>query len=563
MGKPEAEPRTPEAEATEKPRLFEPFQQPDGQYAVLFPSAFKVEREAYVGVQQQAFDTVEEATEAAIKIRDFTNEQFDRAGFDRAYETADLVPLDHGGFIVLEEHDGARVAKPFESWREAADYYAEQQPDAPASEQIVRLELEDTALTFTPFTEFDPSVPARREALPVPEALRGYLDTREREAREGRDTGTYQETIKRPHWQSEIFMFVEQQLDGGLGDLRTKLGIDDLRAVTPRQAAELATSLALELHRYSKDAEAGGKAADSKDALTLLKEGARHRDDPDWEGNGVCRNVASTVKAVFESLKVNQVRYSRLNDVYCSIESGRGADFNPGVQHEALDGHAWNSFITVHRDGKSSQTLADATWGRRDLDTGEIINVDQTATRIEPFIYDRATAPLWRSSADREKGLEAAQTAIDYYSGRLSELDGRPDGTSKQDALAFYSNRALTIINGYKLTEVPDGMVAPMLVGFDERLRNVATGRNDLRRNLEALWGLKDQINGPSVVDYYVGIRLKKDGFSGNAEEAYVVSDEALQREISRSLRTNLSPEQYEKQLATMPKLQRRIDQLG
>lgn len=548
----------PENEPSEKPGLFEPFALPDGRSAVLFPSAFSTERGNHLmGVLVQEFDTPEEAVAAAGDVRASIEERFDMADFERAYGDTGVIPADTGGFIVLEEGENGRTAKSFEDWHDAADFYAETQPDQSSESPITSLELSGGVVSFADFNNFNPDAPARREALPVPSEIGEYLEERERQAQNGKDWATYRHTVERPHWQRELFTHVSEQLEGQMAHLKEELSIENARLLTPRQAAELSTRLVMELHKYSEDAGEGGAAADAKDVLSILREGNENRGNPDWEGNGVCRNVAASVKAVFESLKANQNRYSRLQDTYCTVESGMDSAYKPGsADHVSRDGHAWNSFVTVHRDGESDVTMADVTWAKQELDMGRELKLDYTAERMEPFVYDQAMNHL--RSKDKEAALKVAGAAVDYYAGLMSGLHGKP---GSEDPIRHYSTRALSLIDGYHMADVPPEMVRPLLHGFIERVENDATGRGDLHRNLETLWNLKSQVNGAETVEFYVQARLKKEGLSrGQSSRGYEVTDPELQSAIFRALEKSFGKEELQKKLQDIPTLRSRYE---
>ena len=69
--------------------------------------------------------------------------------------------------------------------------------------------------------------------------------------------------------------------------------------------------------------------ADQNTAFEILQDGLKNRGNEDWEGNGICRNFASSVKAVFEAIKANQTDLSRLRDTYCLYEGHEKQFYKP------------------------------------------------------------------------------------------------------------------------------------------------------------------------------------------------------------------------------------------
>jgi hypothetical protein len=164
------------------------------------------------------------------------------------------------------------------------------------------------------------------------------------------------------------------------------LGIEHLDALTPKQAIDLATRIVIDLTKYkwsdTKDVKSDVSlkpektGADKSTVQQLLQEGLNRRNDPNWEGNGICRNFASSVKAVFEALKASQTRFSQLRDTYVLYEGGMD-EFAPKRQKKNVmemdrTGHAWNTFVTVSREGAANATIIDATWAKRNLDTKKL-----------------------------------------------------------------------------------------------------------------------------------------------------------------------------------------------
>ncbi|MBI5621470.1 hypothetical protein HY933_01220 [Candidatus Falkowbacteria bacterium] len=281
-------------------------------------------------------------------------------------------------------------------------------------------------------------------------------------------SSTYQRTIEAPGWERETFNFLSEYLRTDGQELLAQLGIENLDSLTPRQAMDLSTQIVLDLTKYdhSKSSEGdhsivGSKAkADESTALELLREGQRRKEDPTWDGNGVCRNFASMVKAVFESLKANQTKFNHLRDTHCLYESGMEG-FDPKRRNSRVtqlneSGHAWNTFVTIGREGQANASIVDVTWAKRDLDTRAVTGLDHTLMRMEPVIQavgQGLSADSPEHSAQMEKLLSYYALKIETPSRTLSQ-DPQAE-TLSAESQAYYEKLAQQVFSEkYDLSQV-------------------------------------------------------------------------------------------------------------
>lgn len=225
---------------------------------------------------------------------------------------------------------------------------------------------------FTTLRNFAPKVEGTSEIYVVPSHLQDMM-------KDDSSAVTYETTVKEARWQEKLFDFTQDFLthDPRGKVLAEGLEVTSLTNLTPEQAIKLSLGMVQLLSKYSTDVSAGGKAADGSTALQLLYQAKMRGRDPNWEGNGICRNIASNVKAVFEALKDGQPEESMLKNTYAVVTGGDyGRTYRPRTRENpdgfyAEDrvqqvGHAWNTFITIGKNGDSVVTIVDATWAAGD-----------------------------------------------------------------------------------------------------------------------------------------------------------------------------------------------------
>jgi hypothetical protein len=269
---------------------------------------------------------------------------------------------------------------------------------------LMRMEIGRGAdVDFTKLEHYAPKVAPDIEAYTVPEHIAPYL--------EGNTKGrhTYDKTTAIEGWDKQILGQVERftQTERG-AELIKDLKIKSLATLTPEQAVKFTLSMVHDLSKYTYD-ENGEPNGDREDELTtmeLLEEGFSRKDDPNWSGNGVCRNIASNVKAIFESLKLNQTEVSMLHNTYVgytgSNESFRiGERENAGTSSElGKPGHAWNTISTIDTTGSASITIIDVTWSLQKTPQEALEHMDYTQMRMTGMARE-----LFDKSDDKTKSF--------------------------------------------------------------------------------------------------------------------------------------------------------------
>lgn len=258
-----------------------------------------------------------------------------------------------------------------------------------------------TKLNFVALENYDGHYSLSSEAVPVSNETREVLAFSEKNDHPDTEiAGTYYKTLEIPNWQAQLFTFVETFSQTAEGQkLLNKLQITDLRLLTPQQAIRLCLEIVTRLKKYNVaelSVPNGQSNSDTKSVIQLLQAGLDNRNNTDYDGNGVCRNFASAVKALFEALKVNQQELNFLNDTYCLFEAGDPEQYDPEFKSQLSSyqttipsprsGHAWNSFVTISETG-ISQTIIDATWSNFDYASEEALKADYTTSRMEATVF--------------------------------------------------------------------------------------------------------------------------------------------------------------------------------
>lgn len=269
-------------------------------------------------------------------------------------------------------------------------------------------------VSFAALEHYAPRMSPGRDIYPVSDAVQQTL------VAEQLQMDTYTNTINQEGWQNDVRSvlndYVTQTPDGQ--KLAEQLGIQSLDHVTPEQAIKLSVALVQNVSKYSwSDMVALRKSdADSSTTAELLREGIAQRDNPGWKGNGVCRNIASNVKTVFESLKATQDEMSMLRNTYATTNvgfNGQGyADTrdNRGKLEEVKTGHAWNVFTTVDRNGSAVATIVDVT---------SVLESDASSVRQSIDGTMKQTAAKLRSLVEKS---ESQSDALEGYREYIDSL---------------------------------------------------------------------------------------------------------------------------------------------
>ena len=335
---------------------------------------------------------------------------------------------------------------------------------------LAHIEMTDsTFASFTTLEHYNPKVAPSRDTYPVPSYLEATLID------SGSSDYTYRNTLAKEGWQTELRTLLADYLadDPAGQQLAAGLKIRSLSHLTPEQAVKLSAAFVQNVSRYTKS-DVGSKEltrADQSTASELIKEGISKRQDPTWNGNGVCRNVASNVEAVFEALKQTQAELSMLNNTYCVY--GAGAD-GAGYEDSRADtntfslgdrsGHAWNTFVTVDSEGSAVTTIIDATWALDKDASLAIKHLDRTEVR--------ATTQLMQLFEKSEVKTESFYGLTDYVQKLIrNSYTNRQLSESARVGIREYATTEY-LKAAALLPEIPEGISLPdAVVGSAYRLR--------------------------------------------------------------------------------------------
>lgn len=275
----------------------------------------------------------------------------------------------------------------------------------------------DATISFTSIDHYAPKMAPSTEAYPIPSYLEDKIS--EKKVKDLYEV-THGPTIETEGWQQETFDIVADYLQTSESGQKMieSLGIRSLESLTPEQAVKLSVWFVQDVSKYShhETNQPKGEKTPSDQATTmeLLRDGIENKDNPSWNGNGVCRNVASNVKAVFDALKDQQNEHSMLTNTYAVRSQGsqgdgyhtvRGTSRNAHLTTSLKDriGHAWNEFITIDANGSADITIVDATWGLETPDHLQDYTAERGGREIVEF-FDKA-----------EDKKEAFYSAANYF----------------------------------------------------------------------------------------------------------------------------------------------------
>jgi len=544
----------------------------EGGFEVTLPGLFSKKYEAIVGTIKKRFETREEAEQAAEKARSSAEEYFERASLEKSFteyfyridETQDgkfrvvlpgLVDSNTGYYIGTTYRD-------FETWQQAKEYFLQQRESEEGLTQKPLLEIQTSKnekIAFFDFDSFNPQVAPSKQTHDIPASIKKYLLGKEKLAGTDPSALTYQETVKERDWEKELYYFVSTYLEKDGAETAKQLRVKNLDSLTPKQAIELATQIVIDLTKYkwSDTEEQRGYTvkpektkADQSSVLQLLREGQLRRNDSSWEGNGVCRNFASSVKAVFEALKANQTTFSQLRDTYCLYESG-AKTFAPKREKENFfernkTGHAWNTFVTVSREEAANAVIVDATWAKRNLETKKVEGLDYTLTRMEPVISAIGRG-LQEAAPDKEEQLKHI---LSFYALKIEKPGDTGGLVSPEEEKQFYATRALELITHLG---VPRELPKPLVEAIGQEYLKIADDANLLE--IETIYKISQ--NNPDL-DFRNILKnyLKDKQLSDYHVNALIFRDDNLQRATFEELKLN---EDWDKFLKESPKFRMRM----
>lgn len=323
---------------------------------------------------------------------------------------------------------------------------------------LLRIDIDaEKFADFTPLQHYNPKVAPNTEAYPVPD----YLQEAIKDEENGRDT--YDKTVEVEDWQKQILGIAKEYIGTEKGQqLASQLNVNTIESLTPEQAIKFSIGFVQDVSAYSDDATGRDSQHDNSTTMDLLREGMRHKGDPEWQGNGVCRNVASNVKAVFEAIKENQQDLSMLRNTYVIYDGGsEGAgyddsrpDYTSSSVHKT--GHAWNRFVTIDEKGSSSTTIIDATWALDKDITDAMQHFDRTPDRTL-----KASQEMFSISSEKAKSFADLTGFYEQSIAALSKKERSKTTALKTEefvATRFIQSAGLVLTEMTK-TENPDESV--------------------------------------------------------------------------------------------------------
>jgi len=428
----------------------------DGKrYEFQTPSLYNKEI-GFTGVITKSFNSLEEANQIMGEMRKEIFDQLERDNFTEFnYANVGFEQIDGmfrvsypGGLVFLDEAgplQGAVTAtfKNFATWDEARAFYCSllEKYAVLTHSPILSLTTSDFQVNFSNLEVFDPQPPLTNSSKEVPPFLLDIIKQSQLACLES--FGIYKKTLELENWKGVIFSFISNFLEKN-PVIMENLKINNVKALTPKQAADLTVEIVLRLTKYNKSMVGeGGCSADDATVLDLLREGSRNIDKSDWQGNGICRHFAAMVKAVFESIKSVQLDYNMLNDMYCTFDvnysykpSYEKESFNTvRMEYDIRSGHAWNTFYCAN-ENEVNCVIIDATWADLDPTTSKKQKLDYTFKRMEPIMSIMATD----LDLDDENRVEELRQVFTNYQILLTE-SGVTD-----DAKKYYCFQMLDIL---------------------------------------------------------------------------------------------------------------------
>lgn len=536
----------------------------EGGFEVTLPGVFDKEREEIVGISRKRFGTREEAEKVAKSAQENIRIQSERASLEKTF-TKYFYRIDEtqdGKFRVvlpglLDSKTGYYVGtthKDFNSWNQAKEYFLLQRETEEKIIQKPLLEIqasENEKISFSNLDSFNPQVAPSEKSYDVPLVLGKYLSQKENFLLRNENGGTYQETIKEDSWEKKVFSFVSSYLEQEGAENIKDLKIKRLDALTPKQAIELSTNIVLDLSKYKySDVGKKGTEADKNSALIFLQKGLYEKNYLEWEGNGICRNIASAVKAVFESLKANQTKFNMLRNTYCTFEAGSEHKPQRGRQFGGID-HAWNTFVTISKEGTANTVIVDTTWAKRDYETKKIEGLDHTLTRMESIVYQAAMS-LDRNVPGKD---EQISHILSYFQLKTERPGGAGGHVAEEEETAYFLSRALKIVEKHDYyKKLNDGFVQKYAEMYSKK---EVSSRAD-KSEIEILWKLK-QVD--SSLPFYTILKgyLSNKKLDDYDAPSFIVSDNNLQKEIFEQIK---SEKDFDKFIKESPKFRVRMREI-
>jgi len=490
----------------------------NGQYQVTLPALFSFESGDLMGTHTVTAKTLDEANKIAIESKQKAFNRREQISLKKSFlKNCKIEETPDGGYVVINSQAATNPyselyllqvsgINQFGSWIEAKKFYLElrKKQEKITHRPILEIPLtESLKIAFSDIDFFDPQVAPTSESLEVPHEISNLIEFYNKN--EGIRCATYRNTKEKNNWQENLYSFISTYLKKEGKETKKRLKIEHLDCLTPKQAIDLCVQVVIDLTKYKKS-DAGHTRQDTESdqstVLEILKEGLNNHKDPSWEGNGVCRNFASCVKAVFEALKTNQTKYNLLRNTYCLLEGGsvRNIRWSKNNQDKENYSHAWNSFIAVSKEGNVNSIIVDATWANRNLETKAIEKLDYTLTRMEPVIFQ-----IGKNLANNETPNKEEQYGkiINYYANKI-EKPGQTGGfVSPNEEKQYYVSRVMDLMskNGVP-QELPEPLIKAIREVYQEN-SDVIPVRSEIK-TLYEIKEIRDGINFRNILRRYL-----------------------------------------------------------
>jgi len=413
----------------------------------------------------------------------------------------------------------------FKDWISARDYYLKymESREAIKTNPVLEMQIENNQkIAFSNLAEYNPILAPKNECREFPDQLKELL-----QGKLSRGMHTYEKTISKDGWDKEIFSFIQEYLDSEEGlSLKEKVGFNDLDLLTPKQALDLTSDIVVSFTKYNySETEThpyNQTPSDQKTTIELLREYQNNQENPEWEGNGVCRNFASMTKAIFESLKENQTEFNFLRDTYCLYTAGDNYDqlFQNKENRVRMSGHAWNTFITIGEKDANSVVI-DTTWANRNLQTKEIENIDYTLDRTN----DIATN-IFKNLSEKENLKEEDISNFLNYQEKLLKREG-------VDKEIVCRNLVKTLKHLETQPQLPKEIVMGLIntYGYSENLKNTDPSE------IESLHKISSTNN--IGFDFFLDNYLRNKSFSGYRIRQFIFKDDDLQKKVYKKIKNH------------------------
>lgn len=410
-------------------------------------------------------------------------------------------------------------SKNISGWQAAKDYYISElkKTELVSGKSFATVTFgQDQKLQLCTINDFNPRIAPSNQDQVAPTEL----------IPQNSITDTYLNTVSKVGWEAVLFQQVANFLASDPDNIVAQLGIQDLKALSPQEAILLSSRVVFELSKYKRSdcklSERSPSVADSGTVSDFLQEAIKHRYDPTWEGNGVCRNYAAAVKAVFEALKANQYEYNFLRTTHCFYERGLADTYKHTIDSSYIlgDGHAWNSFCTTDSNGNTAKVVLDVTWG-------QALDRKFCPEKLD-FHKDRAHDYVPKMVQSFEQN--AVQSVMNFYDSLLAPI-AEQQGASVEDnqRQIFYVKQMIGFLGRFKSDQI-------LLIDLPPRAKEVLCNLDQYDpenhlidgANIRTLFAIGQHKN-TLPVNAYVSKYVDSMGCSTFHSKAYIFSSDQLQ----------------------------------